>query len=83
MKETRKYSQVTLELAFAMSLVVILFWATAQVFLYVNNRLIARQQYYESSSISGRATAGYYEADEEIQVDETDLPVLDFFRAFY
>ena len=82
MKETRKYSQVTLELAFAMSVVVILFWATAQVFLYVNNRLIARQQYYESEPSFGREEAGKYGVDNEIQVDENHLPGLDFFQGW-
>jgi len=79
MKKTRKYAQVTLELALAMSMVVLLFWATAQVFLYVNNRLVARQQYYESSPGGGRGVAGAHDVDDEVQVDETILPEVDFF----
>ena len=77
-----KDSQVTLELAFTLSLIVLLFWAAAQSFLYVNNRLIIRQQYYESSEDMGRQIAADVDTEDEIQVRERDLPELDFFRVF-
>ncbi len=75
-----KKAQVTLEFAFAIVGVVLLFWAAAEIFFYVNNRLVTRQQYYESNVDYGRKEAANPDLNQEIQVNEEELPQLDFFK---
>ena len=60
--------QVTLELALAIVMVMLLFWAAGMVFLWINSQLFIRQRSYEST----RTTGGV--------IDEDTLPHLDFFK---
>jgi len=80
MGKNKKSAQVTLEFAFAIVGVILLFWAAAQIFFYVNNRLVTRQQYYESDKDYGRKQAADPSVSKEVQVDEKKLPELDFFK---
>lgn len=75
--------QVTLEFAFGIVGVILLFWAAAEIFFYVNNRLVTRQQYYESSKDYGRVKAAVHDGNQEVQVNEEELPGLDFFKDFH
>lgn len=75
-----KRAQVTLELALSICMAVILFLASAAIFLYLTERMVRRQQAYESSSSAyGRVQGAYVHADDVVQVDENALPGLDFF----
>ncbi len=74
--------QVTLEFAFAMVIVLLLFWAAVAIFLYVNNRLVIRQQYYESSPECGREIAADTATNWTVEVNEDELANLDFFKNF-
>lgn len=72
-------SQVTLEFAFTIIIIVLLFMGAVKLFLYVNNRMVIREQFYENSADYGRNIAGGQGAiNKEIQVDERKLPDLDF-----
>jgi len=64
--------QVTLELALAIICVIILFWASAKFFFWINKSMVTREQNYESSPTDGRAKAGTW-GNKEIQVNEKPL----------
>jgi uncharacterized protein (UPF0333 family) len=75
-----KRGQVTLELAFGFALAIILFYASVTLFLYLNNRMVERQQEYERGAKGrGRVAGTASSASADIQVDEAALPSLDFF----
>ena len=81
MRAHKRNAQVFLEFAFAIAGVVILFWAAAEIFFYVNLRLVKRQECYESDKNYGRLKAAQYNTNKEIQVNETTLGwSLDFFK---
>jgi hypothetical protein len=61
-----KRSQVSLELAASLVVIFILIFGTLQVFLWLNKRLVQRQQDYEANRVAAANSAS------EIQVDETD-----------
>lgn len=76
-----KRGQVTLELVFAFVLTIILFYASVTIFVYLNNRMVRRQQAYESSPFYGRVAAADPDAKKktDVQVDEAELFSLNFF----
>lgn len=79
----RKKGQVTLDFALALICILILFFASAVLFFWVNGQLVKRQQYYESQPDYGRVKAAGINETKEIQVNEEALPKLDFFKGAY
>jgi hypothetical protein len=82
MKRNNNIAQVTLEFALAFVIVVILFWAIAQLFFYFNSQMVLREQYYESHPSYGRKKAGNHDVNREVQVDEQELPGLNFWEGY-
>lgn len=78
-----KRGQVTLELVFAFVLTIILFYASVTIFVYLNNRMVKRQQEYELGASGGRGRVAAADPDAkkktDVQVDEAALPALNFF----
>ena len=71
---TDKMGQVTLEITLGLIGILLLLLASVQVFVWVNERLVLRQEDYEGS-VEGRKQFGRVEAgkaDKEVQVDESD-----------
>ena len=68
-------AQVSLELALSLICVFLLLLGCLKVFVWVNSRLVMRQEDYERSRVSaGSGTSG-----QETQVDESRYPKLDIF----
>ena len=65
-KQGGKNGQVSLELAASLVVLFILLFGTIQVFLWLNKRLVQRQQDYEANRVAA-ANSG-----SEVQVNETD-----------
>ncbi|MFA5150508.1 MAG: hypothetical protein WC937_02700 [Candidatus Omnitrophota bacterium] len=61
-----KQAQVSLELAASLVVVFVLLFGTLQVFLWMNKRLVQRQQDYEAKRVTAANSAA------EVQTDETD-----------
>ncbi|MDD2927409.1 MAG: hypothetical protein PHE30_00975 [Candidatus Omnitrophica bacterium] len=61
-----KQAQVSLELAASLVVVFVLLFGTLQVFLWMNKRLVQRQQDYEAKRVTAANSAS------EVQTDETD-----------
>ena len=69
----KRKAQSTLEFTVALIAVVILLLGSVKIFVWMNERMVLRQEAYEDS----RVPAG---SDEPgVQVDETDFPALDIF----
>ena len=75
--KTKKSAQVSLELGFALIAVFLLMWGGVAIFIWANNRLILRQEAYESSSDYGRVKATAEGVSGEVLVNEAELPKLD------
>jgi len=69
---TDKTGQATLELALAIVCIFILLLGSLKIFLWVNQRLVLRQEHYESSSDYGRVKAG--SSSEEVGLRESSSP---------
>jgi len=67
MRLNKSKAQVTLEMAIALIGVLILLFGTLNLFIWVNKRLVERQQDYENT----RVTAGSSATADEIQVNES------------
>lgn len=63
-------AQVSLEMAVAIAAVLIIFWASIRLFLWVNERLVLRQEAYNSYT--------FYQDEKEVQ--EYQLPWLFLLR---
>ena len=74
-KPIRKKAQVSLEIAFSLIAALLLLWGAVAIFIWANNRLIVRQESYESSPEQGRVAAG--NATEEVQIDESGYANMD------
>lgn len=75
--------QVSAELGVAMVIAATLLYFCAAVFAWLNVRMAARQQYYETHGWYGRARATQitrFVPDGYVPVDEAALPQLDMFN---
>ena len=61
-----KIAQVSLELAASLVVLFVLLFGTIHVFLWLNKRLVQRQQDYETTRVEAANSAS------EVQIDETD-----------
>lgn len=65
--------QSTLELTVAMIAVFILLLASVKLFVWVNERLVLRQEDYEATRVAAASN------NPGVQVDESGYPLLDIF----
>ena len=63
---TGKGAQVSLELAASLVVVFVLLFGTLQIFLWMNKRLVQRQQDYEAKRVEAANSPA------EVQIDETN-----------
>lgn len=71
--------QVTLEIAFALVCVFLLLLGSAKVFVWVNERLVLRQEDYEGSLDYGRVKAGSSSEEVPLRESSSPYPKLDIF----
>ncbi|MBU3934116.1 hypothetical protein KKD20_06880 [Patescibacteria group bacterium] len=69
----RNKAQSTLEITVALIAVFILFLGSVKIFVWVNERMVLRQEAYEKTRVSAGSS------NFEVQVDESDFPKLDIF----
>lgn len=72
----RNQAQGSLEMAIALICVFILLFASLNLFIWVNERLILRHQAYEDTRVAAGSVA-QTNLPIEIQVDESGFPQLD------
>jgi len=70
---SKRKAQSTLELTVAMIAVFILLLASVKTFVWVNQRMVLRQEDYEGTRVAAASN------NPGVQVDESDYPLLDIF----
>ena len=78
-RQIGKTGQVTLEIALSLICVFLLLWGSVKVFVWVNGRLVLRQEDYESSADYGRIKAGSSSEEVPLQESVSPYPELDIF----
>ncbi len=74
---TGRQAQVSLELAAAFTIILLLFFGIIQVFVWINQSLVTRQQDYLNQRVASGNGSGAAQVDES---DKTRYPNLNIFN---
>ena len=77
---TDKKAQATIELTLAFICFFLLLFGTLKIFIWMNERMVRRQQDYEATRVAaGKLEPGQTLEDVGADLDESDYPRLDIF----